>query len=384
MIRRHLLVYVMFFYSIILTLASGGSTNEDDSKADDVSCPLGPKPTEVVEMITRYVSSSEYIAECASEMISEDEFEGIIAGLHRAGMGVRIRQGDYIITKGVDTYEEILDRIWVSEVKDGPDFRNLLQQTIVDLYFLLIETTQMSDMESSEARNWGAALAQVHYRIVAGVASHRWDDIDSFSAELREPMFVILDAAKRSRSLAPRVHQPEAFVITAAVVAPIVLPVIARAGCWCLGRCVDWYRSTHSTTTTTELPSTTVAPTTVDPTQGVRKKHRKMFFKTSNAYLDEIVKILGYADSTSEDGWSDRLAVVKKMVNKRIMEIASGIAVAAPGSDSVDVIRLAFEVPAQFSQFSGVKEDWPSFCARISKTVNLLRNELLRIVLESI
>jgi hypothetical protein len=109
-----------------------------------------------------------------------------------------------------------------------------------------------------------------------------------------------------------------------------------------------------------------------------------MFFKTSNAYLDEIVKLLGYADPTSEDGWSDRLAVVKKMVNKRIMEIASGIAVAAPGYDSVDVIRLAFEVPAQLSQFSGVKEDWPSFCAHISKTVNSLRNELLRIVLESI
>ena len=324
----------------------------------------------------------------SAELLAGSSEAAVVAigdGPHRRSP-VPIRSDDIIVTNAVPDLIKVRNDIEGMAPQINDDWYITLSAKVnTELYLVYNQVEQASSCDSLQCRIWREVLKQLHLRVAVGFASKEWPDCYFFSGQVSPVLQGLISEGLRSRA---HHDQPKFCMVAAAIVLPIVIEASVTVGCWCLGRCMKWYRESHETTT--EAPTTTPEPpTTVDPMIGIRREHRKIFFKSASAYLDEVVGLVGSVDEKGEvSEFEAKLAEVRKIVIWRIMEIATGMSKMAGEVDSnisdFDVSKakkLAFEVNSVMSQYI-TPTNWLIIRANLSQYVTELRTELINLLIQ--
>jgi hypothetical protein len=164
------------------------------------------------------------------------------------------------------------------------------------------------------------------------------------------------------------------------MLAPIVVPVVKEAVCWCIG----WWRNRH-TTTTTETPTTTTT-TTPDPAIAIRAEQKRVFFLSANAYLDEISRAVGTVSVAGEGDFGTKLDALRSLTKDRLTKVTTVFA--RLGSfTSVDFdpsrsVALTFEIIQKLNSAKAI-ENWPETQLAVTSALSDIRSDLFTFAINS-
>jgi hypothetical protein len=239
------------------------------------------------------------------------------------------------------------------------------------LYYLHVDLSQRSVCPNIDSRVFRKLVEQVHYRFTVG-ASDGGFNLESMIPVLTSLYTEAMDLEIAARGLA---HPAEPkFMIAPLVLA--VVPIVAEIGCWCIGRCIKYYRDRTSTTTTT-TPTTTSTPSTIAAwvLEGQRRQIEQ-FINVANADLDEIMIKIG---SVSDTDFEKQISALRTALMVKVMATTKGMV--ANGGSSYDpgsTIESSLRLTELLSR-SHTSSDWPAVRKEILTTVSSLRSELFAI-----
>lgn len=174
----------------------------------------------------------------------------------------------------LDSLISALDRLL--EIRDdSPDIdwytHDLTRAINLEFYYLYVDTSHQSTCKSFQCHAWRVLIQQTHYRCAQGLFLHDWSggclDFHRTITSYLEPLRMQSGrcSAWLSNSTFTTVNgKPKSF-------APLVIlvPIAVEVGCWCIGKCIRYYRDRQAAAKATAVPvstlSTTGTPHTPDP-----------------------------------------------------------------------------------------------------------------------
>ena len=323
-------------------------------------------------LFRRVGAGSNEIVSTTSSPELEEALE-VPAPMHRVpGLRQPIPPNDYIITNAASEVEAVLASIrdqWTtpSPSVDNEWYTTLNEPVNIALFFVSEQTGLSSSCEIPRCRLWRELLRKVHHRVAIAFVHKEFTSFYDFSDAVERPLGLLVRLSKDSASHLPGV--PKKDFLPLIVLAPLVVQAAVTVTCWCIKR--------HAkTTTTTTLPPTTVL-TTPDPSIAIKSQQRKIFFLAANAYLDEVITLLGSTEASPATVTASRQRIMALIVN-----VATGLTKLGRLGSSVDVdksVALALNVA---SVLGDTGNSWSSTRAGVTVAVNALRTELTNVLID--
>jgi hypothetical protein len=355
-----------------------GNFNLDDSVFESILS--GDTPIETIMRPALHADSSD----SDTEWVGSDSTGHSYLLTQRRAVAAPIPSDDIIVSNAVADLVKMRDEI-ERTTPDDNWYTFLSDSVNTELYLVHNQVDQASACKTLQCRIWREVLRQLHYRVAIGFANEEWPDFYYFSLKVSPVLHGLVSEANRGPG---RDDVPKCSMLVAAVAVPFAIEAGVTVGCWCIGRCIKWYRSRYETTT--EAPTTTPEPpTTVDPSIGIRREQRRIFFQSANAYLDEIVKLVGSVPGSQSTEFEARIAETRKTVVKRVLQITSGMSKMSGGLDSEGVRfdiskaeKLALNVNELMTEPMTPISWEASMRSSIMQAVNELRTELLELLVQ--
>jgi hypothetical protein len=276
--------------------------------------------------------------------------------------GKSVRLDDFIASRDVfDRLESMLGL----DPKPYPPSSDINLQ----LYYLHTDLTQRSACPNLESRVFRKLIEQLHYQLTIAV-------VDNTQVAALAPVIKFLhqNVEQLERGAESLAHPPRPMFMMAPIVL-LVAPIVAEVGCWCLGRCIRYYRDRTSTTTTTTTTTTTPSTIAAWIIEGQRRQ-MEQFIAIANSDLDEIMIKIGTVSGTD---YEREIGALRSTFVMKIMAITKGM-VANGGSsfDPTSTLESSFRITELLSKSHEISE-WQSVRTEILSMVSKLRSELFSI-----